>query len=85
MKKWTWDIRYISVDNLSESVLSVCQFTNGNCHIVIHRGCWAVVSQGVLMDRIFSTAAEALKQLPDNPNSYMPYVNFITYKKLTLA
>ena len=83
--KASWTLLYVSVSNSEISLLSVCQFRNGNCHIVVHKGCWAVVSRGRLMNRVFSEAAELLQKLPPDPTNYPPYVDFMAQTKMRIV
>jgi hypothetical protein len=80
-----WNIEYVRARNWPDSLVSVCQFENGHCHIVVHRDCWAVVSRGLILDRVFSEAVALLKRLPDAPRDYAPYSAFTSGRKLGVA
>jgi hypothetical protein len=80
-----WKIEYVRVRNWPDVLVSVCSFEGGNCHIVVHRGCWAVVSRGLVLDRVFSSAMALLRRLPDDPKDHAPYALFLTGQRLRVA
>jgi hypothetical protein len=76
--KVNWSLEYVSAINYDGSLVAVCSFLNRNAHIVVNQGCWGVVHRGVLMDRVYSEALAILKQLPDKPDDYQPYRDFVS-------
>jgi hypothetical protein len=80
-----WGIEFVRAKNWPEALVSVCQFENGHCHIVVHRGCWAVVSRGLILDRVFSGAMSLMRRLPDRPEDHAPYALFLGGQKLSIA
>ena len=57
---------------------SVAIFNDGYSHIIVDDNCWLIVNGDGISSWIFDEAMEVLKQLPNKPSNYKPYMNYIT-------
>ena len=60
--------------------VSVATFNDGYSNIIADDNCWVIVNGGKMSEWIFREAMEVLKQLPNTPSEYKPYINYLNRK-----
>lgn len=57
--------------------ITVAEFNNGFSHIAIDDHCYLLLNDKKPSYHIFDEALEVLKQLPNNPDDYEPYREYL--------
>ena len=76
-KEAIWKVHQIVMHDGSVQVALV-SFGDGTHKIVVRGSGYGIVRAGVAISEIDSAAMSLLKQLPDSPHKYQPYVDFIS-------
>jgi len=76
-----WKVQKIKLYADIGTFTSVVQFAEGSCHIVVDKGCWCLVNSGRFSRMLTPRALSIIKQLPDNPYDYLPYMRTLNLPK----
>lgn len=73
-----WIVHDVKLEDNDKSLVAVASVGGGNHKVVVRDdNTYGVVCENRLVDRISPDIVRVLKQLPDAPTSYAPYVDFI--------
>ena len=68
----------IELHETVDGSISVATFNDGYSSICVDDNCWIIKNGNGFSSHIFEEAMIILKQLPDNPSNYKPYVDYIS-------